>query len=125
MNYDELVDYISKDIDLIFRIKTKIENEFEDDKKDFFEIYNTFICSIEKNEGIYYLFEYLEMTYNNIIIKKELRLCDIIFLMHVIGKREDVLLQDLKYLKYKLERNREKIYSFIMKLHKKIEIYNL
>jgi hypothetical protein len=120
MNYDELVDYISQDIDLIFQIKTLFEYEYNDDKNEFNKIYNTFICSIQKNEGIYYLLEYLDMTFNNRLArKKELKLYDIVYLMHVIGKREEIVLNDLEYLKCKLERNRENIYSFIMKLYKK------
>jgi hypothetical protein len=120
MNYDELVEYISKDINLIFQIKNMFDNEFEEDKEKFIEIYNLFVNSLLRNEGIYYLFEYLDMTYNNRIeSKKELKLCDIIYLIYVIGNREYITLKDLEYLKYKLEQNRENIYSFIMKLYKK------
>jgi hypothetical protein len=144
MNYEELVEYISKDIYLIFKIKNMINNLFEfeiknqssfidsskshqiefteDDKNIFLEIYNSFINSLLRNEGIFILFEYIEMTYyNRIKYKEELKLCDIIYLMYVIGNREEILEKDLIFFKNKIERNRVKIYSFIMKLNKKIE----
>lgn len=120
MNYEELVNYLSHDIDLIFQIKTMFDNESDDDKKEFIEIYNSFINSLQRNEGILILFEYIEMTYKNRINdKEELKLYDIIYLIHVIVKKEDILFNDLEYFKIKLERNRYKLYTFLTKYKNK------
>jgi hypothetical protein len=122
MSYDEILEYIATDLNVMFKIHRFMNKQSEIEKNVFFNILLILTDNLEKKICVYELFEYIYNAFQNRNESDEkLSFDDILFLLHVISRRDGVKMNDLIYLKNELITNRNSIYQYMISNDRKFK----
>jgi hypothetical protein len=122
MNYNEILEYIATDINIMFKIHRFINKQNENERKLFLDILYKFTYDLGDNKRAYVLFEYIYNTFQNRDeVCEKLSFDDILFLLHVIYNRDGIQIDDLNFLKKALSKNRDNIYQYIISNDRKFK----